>query len=53
VIPHDAAAGVQNALRTVGPEVALGFLQQTVRDMGTLLPSDLETISHSATSQRH
>jgi hypothetical protein len=53
VIPDDAAVCVQNAMRTVGPEVAFGFLQQSVREMGTLLPSDMETIAHSAGSQEH
>lgn len=53
VIPDDAAVCVQNAMRTVGPEYAFGFLQQSVREMGTLLPSDMETISHPAVSPEH
>lgn len=42
VLADDAAAGVQNALDSVGPEFALGCLQQTAREVGTLWPEVLE-----------
>ena len=40
VIPDDAAVGVQQALDAVGPEFALGFLQQAARELGVLFPDD-------------
>lgn len=40
VISDDAAACVQHVLQSGGPEIALAFLQQSVRESGPLLPGD-------------